>query len=51
MLFSKPTFIALILAGTMLSACGGSEDGETVRNGPQAVHPSPSALAAQGLSY
>lgn len=35
----------------LLSACGG--DGDTsVRNGPQAVHPSPSALASgtSGLS-
>ncbi|MGC1496889.1 MAG: hypothetical protein WA790_13845 [Sulfitobacter sp.] len=51
MTFSKITLVAAMVATTLLSACGGSKDGETVRNGPQAVHPSPSALAASGLSY
>ncbi len=39
--------IVTTLALAVLTACGGG-DGYTVRNGPQAVHPSPSALA-QGV--
>ncbi len=51
MTFSKTSLIAVILAGALVSGCGGDKDNESVRNGPQAVHPSPSALAASGLSY
>ncbi|MGJ8628628.1 MAG: hypothetical protein ACSHXB_16830 [Sulfitobacter sp.] len=49
MTFSPKIYIAAVLAGTLLSACTGNNEGTAVRNGPQAVHPSPSPLAATGL--
>lgn len=50
MTFSKIPLLATLVAGTLLAACGRNDlDLELVRNGPQAVHPSPSALAATRL--
>lgn len=41
---SKSSAFALIAACSLLAACGGGGD-VAARSGPQAVHPSPSALA------
>lgn len=49
MIFSPKIYIATVLAGSLLSGCTGNNESTAVRNGPQAVHPSPSALAATGL--
>lgn len=38
---------AVALAG-LLTACGNDPTDDVVRTGPQAVHPSPSALAQSG---
>jgi threonine dehydrogenase-like Zn-dependent dehydrogenase len=43
MRFTRPITAASLIG--VLAACGGGEE-PSVRNGPQAVHPSPSALAS-----
>jgi hypothetical protein len=42
-------FATLTAVAVALAACGSTED-DGVRTGPQAVHPSPSKLAQQGLT-
>ena len=37
--------ICILAICTALAACGGNKENDAVRDGPQAVHPSPSALA------
>ena len=47
---SRPARLAGALAlAAFLAACGGGQDIKGVRDGPQAVHPSPSELAKTPL--
>lgn len=48
MTFSNLTLAGALATGTLLSACGASDDEVAVRYGPQAVHPSGSKLS-QGV--